>query len=98
MGFYITEQTRNRARRAAETPWGPKPLRGPIFHNAISGHRFYNPDLGRWVSRDPIGERGGLNLYIFILNRAPITVDKLGLIDLCSIVGCCDRCEEDDDP
>ena len=27
------------------------------------GHRFYNPSTGRWLSRDPIFERGGLNLY-----------------------------------
>ena len=23
------------------------------------GHRFYHPETGRWVSRDPIGEEGG---------------------------------------
>ena len=27
------------------------------------GQRFYNPSSGRWLSRDPIGERGGRNLY-----------------------------------
>jgi len=26
----------------------------------ISGRRYYNPELGRWPSRDPIGERGAL--------------------------------------
>ena len=26
------------------------------------GFRFYSPELGRWLSRDPIGEEGGLNL------------------------------------
>ena len=26
------------------------------------GYRYYNPSAGRWPSRDPIGERGGLNL------------------------------------
>ena len=23
------------------------------------GYRYYNPELGRWINRDPIGERGG---------------------------------------
>ncbi len=28
------------------------------------GHRFYDPELGRWGNRDPIGEIGGLNIYV----------------------------------
>jgi len=28
-------------------------------------YRFYNPNLQRWINRDPIAERGGLNLYAF---------------------------------
>ena len=40
--------------------------------------RFYSPDLGRWLNRDPIEEDGGENLYAFCLN-APISVfDKVG--------------------
>jgi RHS repeat-associated protein len=27
------------------------------------GYRYYQPEVGRWVSRDPIGERGSFNLY-----------------------------------
>jgi len=39
---------------------------------------FYNPSTGRWLSRDPIGEEGGVNLYEFGPN-SPITgVDTLG--------------------
>ena len=34
---------------------------------------------GRWPSRDPIGERGGENLYAFIGNRTPGGVDVNGL-------------------
>src|SRR6266487_1220596 len=29
------------------------------------GFRYYNPSTGRWLSRDPIAERGGPNLYLF---------------------------------
>ena len=32
--------------------------------------RAYSPTLGRWLSRDPIGIRGGLNLYGFAGNNA----------------------------
>ena len=43
------------------------------------GYRFYDPEFGRWVSRDPIGERGGLNRYAFVGNSPLNTVDPLGL-------------------
>jgi len=37
-------------------------------------YRFYDPNLQRWVNQDPIGERGGINLYAFAggdpVNRA----------------------------
>ena len=34
------------------------------------GLRFYNPGMGRWLSRDPVGERSGHNLYAFCDNDA----------------------------
>jgi RHS repeat-associated protein len=43
------------------------------------GFRYYDPETGRWPNRDPIGERGGYNLYNFILNSPLILIDKLGL-------------------
>jgi len=43
------------------------------------GYRFYNPETGRWVSRDPIGERGGVNLNGFIGNGPTNSTDMLGL-------------------
>ncbi len=33
-----------------------------------TGRRYYNPELGRWINRDPIGERGGVNVYGFVGN------------------------------
>jgi RHS repeat-associated protein len=43
------------------------------------GYRWYDAVGGRWVSRDPIEERGGVNTYSANEN-APITlVDRLGL-------------------
>ena len=42
-------------------------------------YRAYDADLGRWLSRDPIGEAGGLNLYGYVGNRPTVSVDPYGL-------------------
>jgi RHS repeat-associated protein len=41
--------------------------------------RYYAPDLGRWISRDPIGFAGGLNLFAYVRNSPVNMVDPLGL-------------------
>ena len=33
------------------------------------GYRYYSTDLGRWINRDPAGEKGGENLYILVKNN-----------------------------
>jgi RHS repeat-associated protein len=43
------------------------------------GYRYYQPTTGRWLSRDPIGERGGANLYGFVGNFPTNRIDLLGL-------------------
>jgi RHS repeat-associated protein len=43
------------------------------------GYRYYSPLLGRWINRDPIGEEGGFNLYMFVQNDSIIATDSLGL-------------------
>lgn len=43
------------------------------------GYRFYDPVFGRWLSRDPIKENGGLNLYGFVRNSSVCSWDFLGL-------------------
>jgi RHS repeat-associated protein len=42
------------------------------------GYRNYNPSTGRWLSRDPIAERGGLNLYGFVHNNPQSYADRDG--------------------
>ncbi len=42
------------------------------------GYRYYSPSLGRWLSRDPLEEEGGNNLYAFTANDAINRVDYLG--------------------
>lgn len=44
------------------------------------GLRYYNPVLGRWLSRDPIEEEGGVNLYGFSGNDPVNHADLRGLI------------------
>lgn len=45
------------------------------------GYRFYDPNLQRWLNRDPIQEAGGINLYGFVGNRPVNGVDPYGLSD-----------------
>jgi RHS repeat-associated protein len=43
------------------------------------GFRLYNPNTGRWLSRDPIAELGGANLYAFVHNSPIQNLDLFGL-------------------
>jgi len=56
---------------------------GHYFHSPsglnLTLYRAYSPTLGRWLSRDPIGEEGGLNLYGYVDNNSVNAVDPLGL-------------------
>ncbi len=46
---------------------------GLVYYN----YRYYNPQDGRWLSRDPLGAQSGLNLYAYAGNR--MIPDYLGL-------------------
>jgi RHS repeat-associated protein len=46
------------------------------------GYRYYNPSLGRWLGRDPLGEKGGVHLYAFCRNNGINAYDRLGMIPL----------------
>jgi RHS repeat-associated protein len=41
-------------------------------------YRYYEPNLQRWLNRDPIGERGGINLYQFVYNSPLSELDIYG--------------------
>ena len=43
------------------------------------GYRYYDPVTGTWLSRDPIEEEGGCNLYGFLGNDSINLADILGL-------------------
>jgi len=56
------------------------------FWHSYSGlyltlYREYDANLGRWISRDPLDEDGGMNLYAYVSNRPIIATDRLGLAD-----------------
>lgn len=42
------------------------------------GYRYYNATSGRWLSRDPIGEGDGANVYLNVRNNPVLFVDILG--------------------
>jgi RHS repeat-associated protein len=67
-----------------------QPAQPPVFgyagmrYHAPSGlyltkFRAYDPETGRWLSRDPIGEAGGINLYGYVGGNPISYHDPLGL-------------------
>ena len=49
---------------------------GLIYYN----YRYYAPTIGRWISRDPIWENSGVNLYAMVSNHVINKSDYYGLI------------------
>lgn len=65
------------------------PTGGPPSQTAgvtYYGYRYYDPVTGRWTSRDPIEEMGGINLYGFVGNSGFNQVDALGKIPFLPIL------------
>lgn len=56
---------------------------GLFFHTGsglcLAPYRAYDVDLARWISRDPVGLQGGVNLYSYVENNPLNRVDLLGL-------------------
>lgn len=55
------------------------------YYHAPSGlnltpYRAYQSRLGRWLSRDPVYEAGGINLYCYVDNSPANSTDTLGLV------------------
>jgi RHS repeat-associated protein len=51
-------------------------------HLALTPFRAYDPQLGRWLSRDPLRKaetQQGPNLYAYVANKSINEVDPLGL-------------------
>ena len=82
------------ASRRSYDPWGrsTETGSGPVSDFGFTGHYFdrptgesltwyrgYDPNLGRWLSKDPIGLNGGTNLYGYVLNSPANDTDPYGL-------------------
>ena len=56
----------------------------PFLH---VGARYYDPETGRFLQRDPIGIRGGLNCYAYAFGKPTIAIDPDGLALLGPFIG-----------
>jgi RHS repeat-associated protein len=67
-----------------EVPFGMDPDTAfPFLH---VGHRYYDPSTGRFLQRDPIGIRGGTNVFTYVDNVPSRYVDPFGLFSFESAV------------
>lgn len=53
----------------------------------LTYYRAYDPELGRWLSRDPLMESAGLNLYAYVFNDPVNMYDPLGLLTASDVGG-----------
>jgi RHS repeat-associated protein len=75
-------------------PWGNRAMlgggldadlgfTGHYYHAAsrlyLAPYRAYDSPSGRWISRDPIVERGGIDLYAYVRSNPVSATDPLGL-------------------
>jgi RHS repeat-associated protein len=54
------------------------PDTGLLYYRA----RFYDPQLGRFISEDPIGLGGGINSFVYVNNNATNAKDPSGLYEI----------------
>jgi RHS repeat-associated protein len=58
---------------------------GHYFHAGSGLHltlfRAYDAQTGRWLSRDPLGEEAGMNLYAYVGGSPVDRIDPFGLVD-----------------
>jgi RHS repeat-associated protein len=64
-------------------PFGYKAQAGYYTDNEtglqLLTHRYYDPQTGRFITRDPIGYDGGVNLYAYVANNPTNFSDPEGL-------------------
>jgi RHS repeat-associated protein len=53
--------------------------RDPETGLQLNRHRYYASHLGRWLTRDPVGYQGGMNMYAYLEGQVLIDVDPFGL-------------------
>jgi RHS repeat-associated protein len=81
--YYFNQENETVGRSLLNMPWVFSGKRldeetGFIFF----GKRFFDPDLGSWITKDPSGFDDGPNLYAFVANNPVMNLDKWGLTTL----------------
>ncbi|MBK6780978.1 MAG: RHS repeat-associated core domain-containing protein [Gemmatimonadetes bacterium] len=93
-------RTGAKVKEFAEAPWGDAVAdTGIVVRYHFAGReydgesglyymraRYYDPALGRWISEDPIGIAGGLNVYAYAGNDPVNLTDPSGLEPRCTDV------------
>jgi len=46
------------------------------------GLRYYDPEIGRWLTQDPLGLKAGPNLYAYVRNASLTHFDLYGLVEM----------------
>ena len=77
-GYYTVQNT------ASLDPMTPPAPRNPC---TLNGLRYYDPSVGRFITRDPIGYDGGINLYAFCGNNPVMGADPTGLDKILLVFG-----------
>jgi RHS repeat-associated protein len=96
----LTDESQNVSWKAFYTPFGEavisvetveNPFRFPgQYYDQETGlhynyHRYYDPMIGRFVTPDPIGLRGGINLFVWVQNNPINKIDPNGLeVQICA--------------
>jgi RHS repeat-associated protein len=90
----LTDNTQTIAWKAVYTPFGEavasiqtveNPFRFPgQYYDSETGlhynyFRYYDPTTGRYVTPDPIGLEGGINLFVYVQNNPVSNIDPFGL-------------------
>ena len=93
----LTDDTQTIAWKAVYTPFGEavpsietveNPFRFPgQYYDQETGlhynyFRYYNPQTGRYITPDPIGLEGGINLFAYVANNPINNIDPEGLFDI----------------
>jgi RHS repeat-associated protein len=85
--------------RYAFDPFGRRVMTSgtDVVDSAFTGHRAtqtglvlaqfrsYDPDLGRWLSEDPLGMRGSMNFYNYVKNKPVRDFDPFGLAGVTTV-------------
>jgi len=69
---------------SAETHRGNREASGEESYGRFLYNRFryYDPELGRYLRIDPIGQMGGVNVYLYVVNNPVNSFDFFGLGDI----------------